>query len=91
MLPACYSVNMGNIQVKHVSLEVHNAVRERAANEGMTVSDYVLDLLQRDLSVPSRREWLARLQTREKVDVPVVPQLDATRGERETETTSTEF
>jgi antitoxin FitA len=82
---ACYSTNMSFIQVKHVPAELHEAVRARAAEEGMTISDYVLDLLQRDLSLPSRRQWLARLESRQPVDVQAAAMLDAVRTEREDE------
>lgn len=76
---------MSFIQVKNVPADLHDAVRRRAAGECMTVSDYVLDLLQRDLAVPSRREWLAGLATREPVTVDAVTALDAVRAEREDE------
>jgi hypothetical protein len=35
----------------------------------MTMADYLLDLIRRDLRLPSRREWLERLATREPVVV----------------------
>jgi antitoxin FitA len=80
---------MSFIQVKHVPPALHAAVRERAAEEGMTVSDYVLDLLRRDLSLPSRRQWLARVANRQPVDVKAVATLDAVRAEREDEMSRT--
>jgi antitoxin FitA len=76
---------MSFIQVKHVPPELHDAVRARAAEEGMTVSDYLLDLLRRDLSLPSRRQWLARVESRQSVDIDSVAMLDAARAEREDE------
>ena len=51
----------------------------------MTVSDYVLDLLQRDLVLPSRREWLAHLASRQPVEVDAATLVDAVRAERENE------
>lgn len=53
----------------------------------MTVSDYLLHLIERDLALPSRREWLERLATRRPVDVNVVAALDAARAERDDELT----
>jgi antitoxin FitA len=77
-------VPMGAIQVKDVPEELHRALRRRAIEEGMTLADYVLDLIRRDLGLPSRREWLERLATREPVrNVDVVAALDAARAERE--------
>jgi len=77
---------MGAIQVKDVPEELHEALRRRAIKEGMTLADYVLDLIRRDLGLPSRRDWLERLATREPVDLDpddVVEALDAVRAERE--------
>ena len=58
---------MGAIQIKNVPEELHEAIRSRAAEEGKTVSEYVLDLIRHDLEVPTMRAWLARLRTREPV------------------------
>jgi antitoxin FitA len=75
---------MGAIQVKDVPEELHEALRRRAVQEGMTLADYVLDLIRRDLGLPSRREWLERLATREPVkgDFDVAEELRAARAER---------
>jgi plasmid stability protein len=77
---------MGAIQVKDVPEELHEALRRRAIQEGMTLADYVLDLIRRDLGLPSRREWLERLATREPVRLDpdaVVEALHAARAERD--------
>ena len=77
---------MGAIQVKDVPEELHEALRRRAIQEGMTMADYVLDLIRRDLGLPSRREWLERLATREPVDLGpgvVAEALHAARAERD--------
>jgi hypothetical protein len=52
----------------------------------MTLADYVLDLIRRDLGLPSRREWLERLATREPVNIDrdtIVEALHAARAERD--------
>jgi antitoxin FitA len=77
---------MGALQVKDVPEELHEALRRRAVQEGMTMADYVLDLIRRDLGLPSRREWLERLATREPVDIDretIVEALHAARAERD--------
>jgi hypothetical protein len=77
---------MGAIQVKDVPEELHEALRRRAVQEGMSLADYVLDLIRRDLGLPSRREWLERLASREPVDLgpdDVVEALHAARAERD--------
>ncbi|QOR71746.1 hypothetical protein IM660_05585 [Ruania alkalisoli] len=40
--------------------ELHAALRQRARSEGMTMSDYVSKVLERDLSRPTVAEWVAR-------------------------------
>jgi hypothetical protein len=55
----------------------------------MSLADYVLDLIRHDLGLPSRREWLERLATREPVDLEpdaVVGALHAARAERDAQT-----
>jgi hypothetical protein len=50
------------------------------------MADYVLDLIRRDLGLPSRREWLERLAASEPVDIDagvVVEALRAARAERD--------
>ena len=77
---------MGAIQVKDVPEELHEALRRRAIEEGMSLADYVLDLIRRDLGVPSRREWFERLATREPVSLrpgEAAEALHAERAERE--------
>ncbi len=49
---------MSNLQVKNLEAEVHDQLRQRAADEGTTISEYVLELIRRDLRRPSRRTWL---------------------------------
>jgi plasmid stability protein len=77
---------MGAIQVKDVPQELHEALRRRAIQEGMTMADYVLDLIRRDLGLPSRREWLERLAASEPVDLApgvVAKALHDARAERD--------
>jgi len=72
--------------VKDVPEELHEALRRRAVEQGMTLADYVLDLIRRDLGVPSRREWFERLATREPVKLrpgEAAEMIRAERAERE--------
>lgn len=75
---------MGAIQVKDVPEELHEALRRRAIEEGMSLADYVLDLIRRDLGLPSRREWFERLATREPVngDIDIAEEIRAARADR---------
>lgn len=75
---------MGAIQVKDVPEELHQALRRRAIEEGMSLADYLLDLIRRDLGLPGRRAWLERLATREPVEGgDIAAEIRAARAERE--------
>jgi hypothetical protein len=63
MLVACYGEGVAALQVKNVPPELHEALRQRAAEEGVDLQVYVLQALQRDLATPTRRSWLRRLST----------------------------
>ena len=72
--------------MKDVPEELHEALRRRAVEQGMTLADYVLDLIRRDLGLPSRREWFERLATREPVKLrpgEAAEMIRAERAERE--------
>ncbi|MBI4883386.1 MAG: hypothetical protein HY826_04955 [Actinobacteria bacterium] len=49
---------MSNVQVKNLAPGLHEQLRARAGEAGTTISDYVLELIRRDLQLPSRRQWL---------------------------------
>jgi antitoxin FitA len=53
---------VSNVQVKHLDPELHDALRRRAAEVDQTISEYVLELVRRDLRRPSRHEWLERVR-----------------------------
>jgi antitoxin FitA len=55
------------IQVKNVPVDLHQRLRARARSEGRNLSDYVLNVLERDLAMPTTREWLDRLKRDEPV------------------------
>jgi len=48
--------------VKNVPDDLHDALRERAAAEGKTIGEVILDSLRRDLRRQTMREWLDRLE-----------------------------
>ena len=59
---------MGNLQVKNVPDALHDRLRERAAEEGCSLSDFVLRSVEHELS---RGEWLRRLRQRPSVNLGV--------------------
>ena len=58
---------MSAIQVKEVPFELHERLRARARSEGRSLSGYVLGLIERDLAMPTMREWLDGLGRDEPV------------------------
>ena len=75
---------MSAIQVRDVPPDLHRRLRERAAADRLSLSDYVLKLLERDAATLSTREWLASLADREPVrDVDVAGALDGSRSDRD--------
>lgn len=58
------SCGMANIQIKTVPDEIHEMLRKRAAESDMTIRDYLLDLIRRDLARPTREEWFRRIRSR---------------------------
>jgi hypothetical protein len=80
MLMACYCHAVGNLQIKGLPEELHERLKERAAEAGMTQRDYVLKLIERDLRVPSKAEWLQRVRARSPV--PGVDGAEAVRESR---------
>ncbi len=65
-----YADCMKTIQIRNVPDDVHGQLKARAALDGRSLSDFALAELRRALERPTRREWLARLATREPFDVP---------------------
>ncbi|MBA3621516.1 MAG: hypothetical protein H0W51_04235 [Euzebyales bacterium] len=78
---------MGHLQVKNVPEDLHAELRRRARLEGETVRDYVLELIERDQRLPTKREWLERVRRRETVrlDRPVAELIAEDREERDRE------
>ena len=60
---------MSTIQVKNVSPALYEELRHRAAQEGLTIRDYVLKLIERDQRLPSKKDWLDRVSLLEPVAV----------------------
>jgi plasmid stability protein len=77
---------MSSVQVKNVDEETHELLRQRAASAGMTLGEYVLELIRKDLRKPSKAEWLARIRARPPANVSheeVIRSIDEGRAERD--------
>jgi plasmid stability protein len=70
------------IQIRNVPDAVHRKVKARAAEAGMTLSDYLLAEVERISSLPTREEMLVRLHSRRRVKLRTPP-AEVIRAERE--------
>ena len=70
------------IQIRNVPDDIHRVLKSRAAEEGKSLSDYLLVELRRMAEMPTIKEWLERVRTREPVD-PGISMEDAVRAERD--------
>jgi plasmid stability protein len=74
-------VTAATIRVRDVPPEVHEALRHAAALARVSLNDYVLDLLRREVSRAGTRQWLDLLARREPVaGVDVNALLDRARS-----------
>lgn len=76
---------MSNVQVKNLEEALHEELRARAAAQGATISEYVMELIRRDLRTPSRRAWLssaAALPRHDLTRAEVIAAVDAERAHR---------
>ncbi|MGH2443046.1 MAG: FitA-like ribbon-helix-helix domain-containing protein [Chloroflexota bacterium] len=75
---------MSALQIKNVPSSLHEAARQRATAEGQSLNEYLLEVLRRDLAVPSPREWFERVDSREPVlNMDVARLVQAVREERD--------
>lgn len=55
------------LQVRNLKSETHRKVKVRAAEEGISVTEWVTRLIERELKRPSMAELYARLKSRQPV------------------------
>ncbi len=55
------------VQIRNVPDALHRKLKNRAAESGQTLSDYLMAELERLAARPTREEMLARLHSRKRV------------------------
>jgi plasmid stability protein len=70
------------IQIRNVPDALHRKLKARAALLGKSLSDYLLENITELAERPSREEWLARLATREPMNLGAET-VELLRAERE--------
>ena len=74
-------MQMATLQVKRVPDELYSAARRRAESEGLSLSQYVLRMIEQDLALPSLKEWLGSLPQRPPIDVDIEKLIDDVRSD----------
>ena len=59
------------VQVRNVPDALHRKLKARAALQGKSLSDYLLEEMTRLAALPTREEMLARLHSRSRVQLSV--------------------
>jgi antitoxin FitA len=70
------------IQIRNVPDTIHRRLKARAAEAGLSLSEYLLQELRESVSRPTPKELRARLLARPPVR-PSVPVVEAVRRERD--------
>ena len=70
------------IQIRNVPDELHRTLKSRAAETGMSLSDYLLAEIRRSAERPTPAELWRRLRSRAAVSPSVAP-AEAVRQERD--------
>lgn len=78
---------MSTIQIKNVPEPVHAELRRRATQANQSIRDYVLTLIERDQSLPSKSDWLDEVAQDPPVDIGMsgAEAVQAGRDERDAE------
>lgn len=63
-----YPAGMGKmLQVRNLPPRVHSELQRRANKAGRTLTDYVQEILEREVARPPREEVFARVRRRQRV------------------------
>ena len=67
------------IQIRNVPDELHRTLKVRAAQAGMTLSDYLLSEIEQIAAKPTLAEMMERLRRREPVELDEPPEVTIRR------------
>lgn len=73
---------MSMIQIRNVPASLHRELKARAARAGKTLSDYLLEMVERSLERPEPADLLARVRELSPVYPDETP-AEAVRAERD--------
>lgn len=58
-----------DLQIRGIPVQTRDALRRKAASKGVSMSQYLIDLIQRDVEKLSLDEWLALVRANPPVDI----------------------
>lgn len=64
---------MGMIQIRNVPEGLHRTLKSRAAEQGLSLSDYLLRMAEREVERPTIEELTDRIRRRGGVDLGDLP------------------
>ena len=64
---------MAHIQIRNVPPQLHRRLKARAAEEGLTLSEYMLRRAERDAKVPTLEEAVRKIRSRKLVRLKTPP------------------
>jgi len=64
---------MGMIQIRNVPPELHRTLKVRAAQSGMTLSDYLLAEIEHIAALPTPEEFKERLHSLPRLELDIAP------------------
>ncbi len=70
------------IQVRDVPLRLHGELTRRAKARGMTLTDYIQEILEREASRPSPEQVFERIRSRDPVELGGLTGADLVRESR---------
>jgi antitoxin FitA len=74
MCVTCDNVlHMAMIQIRNVPDDLHRRLKARAAEQGLTLSEYLLRMAERESGRPTIAELTARIRQEEPVDLRESP------------------
>lgn len=72
-----------HIQIREVSDETHRALKARAAADGMSMSEYLKRMIERELKRPDWASMVRRMEAMEPIDIGGDELVQMVREERE--------
>lgn len=56
--------SMSIVQVRRVPEDLHEAMKARARSQGLSLNDFLLELMKKEMALPAMSEWLQEVRAR---------------------------